>query len=86
MKYSINYSIHSINYCEADRTTRVVIVNEDTGELFTGTARRNPADRMDIALATNLATLRAVRKAVLIDLIDCKSVIINDGAEFSFNC
>lgn len=85
MTYKINYHIISIQYADASRYTRVSIVNEDTGEVFTGLARRNKKDAMNIRLATNLATARAVKKAIEADLADCERYIIEDGAEFSFN-
>lgn len=85
MNYSINYSIISIHHRASTRVTTVTIVNEDTGEVFTGNATRNPADEMNIALATNLATARAVRKAVITDLKDCENQIIEEGDEFQFN-
>lgn len=85
MNYTINYHIDSIKYIEKKRVTEVVIVNEDTGEVFKGRAHRYPADEMDIALATNLATARAVRKAILTDLKDCEKHISENGAEFQFN-
>lgn len=84
MNYSLNYHIISIDYFDATRVTTITIVNEDTGEIFSGEARRNPADKMDIALAVNLATLRAVRKAVLEDLRFAKRHILEYGSEFSF--
>lgn len=85
MTYTINYSITSISYSDRARTTRVSIVNEDTGEIFIGEAKRNPKDEMDIALATNLATARAVRKAILADLEDSEAHIIDYGDEFNFH-
>lgn len=85
MNYSINYHIISVKYLDKKRVTEVIIVNEDTGEVFKGRAHRYPEDEMDIALATNLATARAVRKAIITDLKDCESHIIENGAEFQFN-
>ena len=85
MNYQLNYSILSVNYTEKKRKTTVTIVNEDTGEIFKGTAHRYPNDRLDMSLATNLATARAVRKAILTDLEDCEQVIIDTGDEFEFN-
>lgn len=85
MNYSINYSVISIYHYPRTRTTVVTIVNEATGEVFNGSATRNPADKMDIALATNLATERAIRKAVITDLKDCEDQIINFGTAPQFN-
>ena len=85
MNYSINYSIVSVSYEEATRTTTVIIVNEDSGETFYGEARRNPKDKMNIALATNLATARAVHEAVTTDLQDSEESIIEYGDELGFN-
>ena len=85
MSYKLNYHIITIEYSEFTRATRVSIVNEDTGEVFEGTAKRNPKDKMNIALATNLATARAVRKAVEADLNDCERYIEDCGSEFQFN-
>lgn len=86
MTYHFDYSILSINYNGDTRVTTVRIVDENTGEVLEGTARRNPADKMDIRLATNLATLRAVRKAILTDLSDCRNIILQYGSEdFDFD-
>ena len=84
MNYSLNYNILSINYNERTRVTSVQIVCEDTGEIFEGHARRNPSDKMNIALAVNLSTMRAVRKAMLEDLRFAEQHILEYGSEFSF--
>lgn len=85
MTYTLNYHIITIEYSEFTRATRVSIVNEDTGEIFQGEARRNPKDKMNIALATNLATARAVRQAIDSDLSDCEGFIGDNGSEFQFD-
>ena len=85
MTYTLNYNICSISYNANTRVTRVVIVNEDTGEVFEGQATRNPNDKMNIALATNLATARAVRSAINSDLSDCEGFIGDNGSEFQFD-
>ena len=84
MSYTFNYHINSVYYNETTRVTTVNIVNEDTGEIFMGQAKRNPKDKMNIRLATNLAIARAVRKAIESDLNDCERYIENWGAEFQF--
>ena len=84
MNYKLNYHILSVNYNADTRTTVVRIVCEDTGEIFEGRARRNPADSMSIEVGTNLATLRAVRKAVLEDLSFAKSNILLWGNHLNF--
>ena len=86
MNYKLYYHIISVTYRDATRVARVGIVNESTGEVFYGEARRNPKDEMNIALATNLATARAIRKAMLQDLSDDEAVIIEHGACFDFAC
>ena len=85
MSYTLNYHIESINYNEETRVTRVCIVNEDSGEVFYGEATRNPKDKMNIRLATNLATARAVRQAINSDLNDCEHYIEELGDEFQFD-
>ena len=84
MTYKLHYHIVSITYQDDTRVTRVGIVNESTGEVFYGTARRNPRDEMDVSLGVNLATLRAVRKAMLQDLADDKNVLLEDSACYDF--
>lgn len=86
MTYNLHYHIVSITYRDNTRVTRVGIVNESTGELFYGEARRNPRDEMDVSLGVNLATLRAVRQAILQDLADDKNTIIDEGSccDFQF--
>ena len=84
MTYSNNYSIISINYKENKRTTTARIVCEDTGEIFEGRAHRHPEDEMDIALATNLAVARAVKKMLLTNLRDDENMIIGLGDCLSF--
>jgi len=86
MNYKLCYHIISINYNNDTRVTRVGIVNESTGEFCDGEARRNPSDPLFIERGTNLATLRAVRKAVLQDLADDKTTIINEASCFNFDC
>ena len=76
MNYTINYDIHSIRY--DGHTTRVIIVNHDTGEVFTGTARRHPSDRTDIRIGANLALSRAIRKMMDTDMHDWQ-IAIEDG-------
>ena len=86
MSYKLNYHIINIRYADASRYTCVSIVNEDTGEVFTGLARRNKKDAMNIRLATNRATARAVKKAIEADLADCETYIIDNGVEpFAFD-
>ena len=86
MTYNLHYHIISIEYFDATRVTTVTIVNESTGEVFSGSARRNPRDEMNASLGINLATLRAVRQAVLQDLADDKNTIIDCGSccDFKF--
>lgn len=84
MTYNLHYHIVSIDYRDHDRATCVGIINESTGEIFYGKARRNPRDEMDISLGVNLATLRAVRKAMLRDLADDKNTIIDEGSCYDF--
>lgn len=84
MTYSNNYSIISINYKEKKRTTTARIMCEDTGEVFEGRAHRHPEDEMDIALATNLAVARAVKKMVLANLQDDENMIIDLGDCMAF--
>lgn len=86
MQYSFNYEIVSIKYNGRTRVTEVAIVNCDTGEVFFGTAKRHEDDAMNIALGTNLATLRAARKAIATDLNDSEKLVIEDGFEFNFAC
>ena len=86
MQYNLHYHVISITYRDATRVTRVGIVNESTGELFYGEARRNPADGMDASLGINLATLRAVRQAILDELAEDKDDIIDQGYCYDFNC
>lgn len=87
MQYNLHYNIVSITYSEATRVTRVGIVNKSTtGEVIYGEARRNPCDSMDASLGINLATLRAVRKAVLQELAEDKSDIIDQGYCYDFDC
>lgn len=85
MTYNLHYHIVSITYRDNTRVTRVGIVNESTGELFYGEARRNPRDEMNASLGVNLATLRAVRQAILQDLADDKNTIIDEGSCFDFD-
>ena len=85
MSYQFNYHIISIYYNETTRVTTVNIVNEDTGEIFGGQAKRNPKDKMNMRLATNLATARAVRKAIESDLDDCERQIERYDEEFQFD-
>lgn len=84
MTYSNNYSIISINYKKKKRTTTARIMCEDTGEIFEGRAHRHYEDEMDIALATNLAVARAVKKMVLTNLQDDEKTIIDLGDCMSF--
>lgn len=85
MTHSTNYSIISINYNEKKRTTTARIVCEDTGEIFEGRAHRYPEDNMNIALGTNLAVARAVRKMVNTALNDEITYIKQCGNDFQFN-
>lgn len=85
MTYSLHYHIVSVTYRDNTRVTRVGILNESTGEVFYGEARRNPRDTMNVSLGVNLATLRAVRQAMLQDLADDKGSIIDGGSCFDFN-
>ena len=85
MTYNFNYRIISVTYRDMSRETKVCIMNESTGELFYGTARRHPKDEPNIALATNLATERAVRKAITADLLDDETMIIDQAHCFSFD-
>lgn len=84
MQYNLHYRILSINYDDDTRVTRVGILNESTGEVFHGEARRNPNDFMSPKIGVQLATLRAVRKAMLQDLADDKSDILWHGSSLSF--
>jgi len=86
MQYTLHYHIVSIVYHHNSRVTAVTIVNESTGEVFVGKARRNPKDEMNASLGINLATLRAVRQAILQDLADDKNTIIDEGSCFDFDC
>lgn len=85
MTYNFNYHIISIDYFDVTRVTTVTIVNESTGEIFNGTARRNPRDEMDMGLATSLATERAVRKGITADLLDDETMIIDQAHCCDFN-
>ena len=76
MTYTINYDIHSIQY--DGHITRAVIVNHETGEVFTGMARRNPGDRHDIRIGANLALSRAIKEMVATDMNDWQ-IAIEDG-------
>jgi len=86
MTYKLHYHIISIEYFDVTRVTTVTIVNESTGEVFSGSARRNPRDTMNASLGVNLATLRAVRKAMERDLTDDENTIVNEGSCFDFDC
>lgn len=86
MTYKLHYHIISIEYFDATRVTTVTIVNESTGEVFSGSARRNPRDEMDVSVGVNLATLRAVRHAITQDLADDEDTIIEEGCCFDFDC
>ena len=70
MKLTLNYSILAISYRRASRKTEVAIVNDDTGEIFVGTARRHPDDEMNMHLGTDLALNRALQKAMRTALTD----------------
>lgn len=84
MTYELNYHITAVGYKEGTRMTTVAIVNDDTGEVFYGEARRHPADECDLALGINLATARAVRKAMDADLADEESTIIRHSESNAF--
>lgn len=84
MTYTLHYHIVSVYYDEDTRATDVTIINESTGELFYGQARRHPADECDLALGINLATARAVRKAMDADLADEESTIIRHSESNAF--
>lgn len=86
MNYKLCYHIISVTYNNDTRVTRVGIVNESTGEVFYGEARRHPTDSLCMKRGTNLAALRAVRKAVLQDLSDDKTIIIEHGECCDFAC
>lgn len=86
MNYSANYRILSINYSEKKRLTKVTIVNEDTGEVFTGRAHRLKYDPLNISLGTNLALARAVKKLVLTDLADEERIVKEEEWSMLFNC
>ena len=79
MQYSINYRILSINYSDKTRVTKVTILHEDTGEIFSGRAHRLKYDSLDISLGTSLALTRAIKKLVLTDLADEENTIKNDA-------
>ena len=85
MNYSVNYSLISVTYNEKKRLTSARIVCEDTGEIFEGRAHRYPEDDMNIALGTNLAVARAVRKMVNTALNDEVSYIKEWGIDFQFH-
>ena len=85
MTYNFNYRIISINYREASRETKVCIMNESTGYVFDGIAKRNPKDKPNIALATNLAIERAVRKAISADLLEHEMMIIDQANCLDFD-
>ena len=70
MKSILNYSIFAISYHHASRETSVAIINDDTGEIFVGTARKHPADEMNMHLGTDLALNRALQEATLVALKD----------------
>lgn len=76
MTYELRYRIIAVAYNEHSRTTTVNIINESTGEVFCGKARRHPADDCNLSLAINLATMRAVREAAAADLQDEENTII----------
>ena len=76
MTYKLHYHITSVSYNEETRKTTVGIVNESTGEMFFGVARRHPSDESNLSLAINLATARAVREAAASDLLDEEDTII----------
>ena len=77
MIYELHYHIISVRYDEDTRATNVAIINESTGEVFSGKARRHPDDECNLSLAINLATARAVRKAADADLADEERVVID---------
>ena len=76
MRYEFNYEINQI-HCDGKKT-RVVIVNSDTGEVFYGDARLNPADTFNIRIGANVALSRAITKMVTTDMQDWQ-VAIEDG-------
>lgn len=86
MNYSVNYRIISIHYSEKTRVTEVTIFNEDTGEIFKGRAHRLRYDPLNIALGTNLALARAVKKLVLTDLADEERIVKEEEWSMLFNC
>lgn len=84
MTYTLHYHITAVNYKESSRTTTVAVVDGFTGEVFYGEARRHPNDKHNLALAINLATARAVRKAADSELADEESTIIRHGESSDF--
>lgn len=78
MHYNIQYHVISAEYNDVTRLTTVRIINDNTGEVFKGKARRHPKDGMNSSLAFNLATLRAVKKAIEANL-EVHEKIISEG-------
>ena len=76
MKFNLHYSIYSVSYLEKSRKTLVAIINDSTGEIFVGTARKHPDDELNLQLGIDLALNRALQKATLTALKDEEVEII----------
>lgn len=93
MTYSFHYHIVSTSYNQKTQITRVEIINESTGELFFGTAHREPVEEtnpnapyIDVASRdVNLATICAVRKGIMRDLMDDKYITTECGYCMDFD-
>ena len=65
---SLDYSI--INVEVNGKITTVIIEDNTTGEIFTGRAACNPADKFQLPLGVALAERRAIRKMALTSIDD----------------
>ena len=78
MKYCLYYHIHSFSYNDASRKTQVTIVDDNTGEVFIGVARRHPADHNLPIYGFELAFTRALRQLADANLADTEACLIDE--------
>ena len=61
---TIPYRLVAFDYDDRERTSRITISDPNTGEIFFGTARRNPNDAFNLEIGYNIALDRALAKLV----------------------